>query len=236
MKRVRHVEQDEGAKRSAHTRPEPGGPANVPMPPTPVAYPHLTPQAATPRRCPLRADVQTSFADDYGLRRWRDRPAKCPQPSRPLGHPKRSAHARATDALSVRRRRRKREASWASLIYSSLACILLLVASPLLFCVQNAAATLPGAAACRLLSQELQLGQSGGPRNRTWRCGFGDHRVTDTPVPQKCRFAGDSWAATARLGRKVKGKVKELSGEMSRQRTVSTAFRDPRYLPNPHPR
>src|SRR5271154_3957605 len=25
---------------------------------------------------------------------------------------------------------------------------------------------------------------SGGPRNRTWRCGFGDHRVTDTPVPR----------------------------------------------------
>ena len=26
---------------------------------------------------------------------------------------------------------------------------------------------------------------SGGPRNRTWRCGFGDRRVTDTPVPQR---------------------------------------------------
>src|SRR4051794_38651837 len=25
---------------------------------------------------------------------------------------------------------------------------------------------------------------SGGPRNRTWRCGFGDRRVTDTPVPR----------------------------------------------------
>ena len=25
--------------------------------------------------------------------------------------------------------------------------------------------------------------RSGGPRNRTWRCGFGDRRVTDTPVP-----------------------------------------------------
>jgi hypothetical protein len=27
------------------------------------------------------------------------------------------------------------------------------------------------------------LRRNGGPRNRTWRCGFGDHRVTDTPVP-----------------------------------------------------
>jgi hypothetical protein len=25
---------------------------------------------------------------------------------------------------------------------------------------------------------------SGGPRNRTWRCGFGDRRVSDTPVPR----------------------------------------------------
>jgi hypothetical protein len=29
---------------------------------------------------------------------------------------------------------------------------------------------------------------SGGPRNRTWRCGFGDHRVTDTPVPRGVAF------------------------------------------------
>jgi len=28
---------------------------------------------------------------------------------------------------------------------------------------------------------------SGGPRNRTWRCGFGDRRVTDTPVPRAAR-------------------------------------------------
>ena len=27
------------------------------------------------------------------------------------------------------------------------------------------------------------VSRSGGPRNRTWRCGFGDRRVTDTPVP-----------------------------------------------------
>ncbi len=31
---------------------------------------------------------------------------------------------------------------------------------------------------------------SGGPRNRTWRCGFGDHRVTDTPVPRGARIVG----------------------------------------------
>ncbi len=32
--------------------------------------------------------------------------------------------------------------------------------------------------------------QGGGPRNRTWRCGFGDHRVTDTPVPRGHRIVG----------------------------------------------
>src|SRR4051794_41432250 len=26
--------------------------------------------------------------------------------------------------------------------------------------------------------------RNGGPRNRTWRCGFGDRRVTETPVPR----------------------------------------------------
>ena len=31
---------------------------------------------------------------------------------------------------------------------------------------------------------------SGGPRNRTWRCGFGDRRVTDTPVPLRRRILG----------------------------------------------
>ena len=31
---------------------------------------------------------------------------------------------------------------------------------------------------------------SGGPRNRTWRCGFGDHRVTDTPVPRGLQILG----------------------------------------------
>ena len=31
---------------------------------------------------------------------------------------------------------------------------------------------------------------SGGPRSRTSRCGFGDHRVTDTPVPRGARIVG----------------------------------------------
>ena len=72
------------------------------------------------------------------------------------------------------------------------------------------------------------LPASGGPRNRTWRCGFGDRRVTDTPVPQKCRLAGISWSAPAHLGRKVKGKVKESSGEMSRRIAISLRLPAPK--------
>ena len=43
---------------------------------------------------------------------------------------------------------------------------------------------------------------SGGPRNRTWRCGFGDHRVTDTPVPRgnrDCRGSPSPPTAASRL-------------------------------------
>src|ERR1035437_10167537 len=39
---------------------------------------------------------------------------------------------------------------------------------------------------------------SGGPRNRTWRCGFGDHRVTDTPVPRGGRIVRPRAALTRR--------------------------------------
>jgi hypothetical protein len=40
-------------------------------------------------------------------------------------------------------------------------------------------------------------GLSGGPRNRTWRCGFGDHRVTDTPVPRANRILRPRYRSTA---------------------------------------
>jgi hypothetical protein len=39
-----------------------------------------------------------------------------------------------------------------------------------------------------------QYRRDGGPRNRTWRCGFGDRRVTDTPVPLGLRSLGASCA------------------------------------------
>ncbi len=42
---------------------------------------------------------------------------------------------------------------------------------------------------------------SGGPRSRTWRNGFGDHRVTDTPVPRGRRIVG-----AARTGRDTAGR------------------------------
>ena len=41
----------------------------------------------------------------------------------------------------------------------------------------------------------------GGPRSRTSRCGFGDHRVTDTPVPRgaaNCRRSRRAAVATRR--------------------------------------
>ena len=59
--------------------------------------------------------------------------------------------------------------------------------------------------ACILADFRTAAG-NGGPRNRTWRCGFGDRRVTDTPVPRRpdCRrsFAQtDRDLASMRAGR-----------------------------------
>ena len=45
------------------------------------------------------------------------------------------------------------------------------------------------------------LSGDGGPRNRTWRCGFGDHRVTDTPVPQAAGILGAAGASSQVEGR-----------------------------------